>query len=98
MNADNIKRIFIFLANCQIGTHLLQKQKGQGKPRILFIKDHIPDDKEGEKYKMIIDFIKEFNIIPEEYGNCLESSSETSITTTSNNNSITINTTSTTDN
>ena len=98
MNVDNIKKIFIFLAKCQIGTHLLQKQK-HGKPRVLFTKDHIPADKESEKYKMMIDFLKDINITPEEYENCLlESPSETSIVTTSNISSTTGNATSATDN
>ncbi|CAF2950321.1 unnamed protein product [Rotaria sp. Silwood2] len=82
VNVENVKKIFIFLANCQIGSHLLEKQKKHGKPRILFTKDQIPDDKESEKYQMMIDFLKEFNITPEEYNNCLEIESETSSITT----------------
>ncbi|CAF1001672.1 unnamed protein product [Adineta ricciae] len=82
VNVENIKKVFIFLGGCQIGTHLLQKQKKHGKPRLSFTKDPIPKDKESEKYKMMANFLKEFNIALEDYHNCLESESETSITTT----------------
>ncbi|CAF1691094.1 unnamed protein product, partial [Adineta ricciae] len=82
VNVENIKKVFIFLGGCQIGTHLLQKQKKHGKPRLSFTKDPIPNDKESEKYKMMANFLKEFNIALEDYHNCLESESETSITTT----------------
>ena len=70
------------MGSCQIGSHLLQKQKKHGKPRLSFTKDPIPDDKGSEKYKMMVNFLKEFSISVEYYHNCLESESQTSIVTT----------------
>lgn len=84
MTAENVKKIFIFLANCQIGTYCIQRQSKHGKPRASFTKDHLPDDKQSEKYITIIDFLKEFDLTAEEYGKCLEGSSESSITSLNN--------------
>jgi hypothetical protein len=61
VNAENIKK-FTFLANCQMGTNSIQKQKKHGKPRVVFIKDSIPEDKESDKYLLMIDFLKQFDI------------------------------------
>jgi predicted transglutaminase-like protease len=73
------------LQNCQIGNHLIEKQKKSGKPRISFIKDNLPEDKESEKYKFMIDFLNEFNITPDVYENNLKSISLTSIVSTNDN-------------
>ncbi|CAF2594636.1 unnamed protein product [Rotaria sp. Silwood2] len=67
ISAENIKKIFAFMQNCQMGTNLIEKQKKYGKPRISFVKDNIPEDKDSDKYKFMIDFLNQFNITPEEY-------------------------------
>ncbi|CAF1413702.1 unnamed protein product [Adineta steineri] len=84
VNSENIKKIFTFMANCKMGTFSIKKQKKRGKPRVLFTKDDIPEDKESEKHKMMIDFINGFNITSEEYGKYMKSTSETSIVSTNN--------------
>jgi len=53
----------------------------RGKPRVLFTKDRLPEDKECEKYKAMVDFLKDMDITVEEYSKCLQSTSETSIAT-----------------
>ncbi|CAF4630988.1 unnamed protein product, partial [Rotaria sp. Silwood2] len=45
VNSQNVKKVFIFLSNCQMGTYKIEKQK-KGKPRSLFIKADLPEDKE----------------------------------------------------
>jgi len=72
------------MQNSQMGTHTTEKQKKGGRPRTIFIKDAIPTDKDSDKYKYMVDFLNEFNITPEEYGNYLETSSDISITSNSN--------------
>ncbi|CAF3170101.1 unnamed protein product [Rotaria sp. Silwood2] len=67
ISAENIKKIFAFMQNCQMGTNLIEKQKKYGKPRISFVKDNIPEDKDSDKYKFMVDFLNQFNITPEEY-------------------------------
>ncbi|CAF2980051.1 unnamed protein product [Rotaria sp. Silwood2] len=67
VKAENIKKIFAFMQNCQMGTNLIEKQKKYGKPRISFVKDNIPEDKDSDKYKFMVDFLNQFNITPEEY-------------------------------
>lgn len=67
-----------------MGKQIIQKQKKQGKPRILFTKHDIPEEKNSDKYQSMITFLNEFEISIDEYANYLESQSETSILSTTN--------------
>ncbi len=71
-----------------MGTQSIEKQKKHGKPRVLFIKDDIPQDKESMKYKFMIDFLNGFKITPEEYAKHLENTSESSIVSINTSSSI----------
>jgi len=73
------------MKNCEMGRHIIEKQKKNGKPRVLFVKDHIPEDKQSSKYKLMIDFLNEFNISLENYENNLRSPSITSINSSNSN-------------
>ncbi|CAF2047857.1 unnamed protein product [Rotaria magnacalcarata] len=84
VNSENIKKIFVFLTNCQMGTYTVEKQQKQGKPRILFTKDLIPLDRETEKYKFMLDFLNQFNLSSEEYSKNLTSNPNTSNESTNN--------------
>jgi len=72
------------MENSQMGKQIIQKQKKQGKPRILFTKHDIPEEKNSDKYQSMIKFLNEFEISIDEYANYLESQSETSILSTTN--------------
>ena len=79
------------MSNCQMGTYVIGRKTRNGLSKALFTKDSIPQDKGSKKYKLMIDFLNEFNITSEEYQKYLENSSETSnistnTTTSSSNN------------
>jgi hypothetical protein len=65
-----------------MGTLSIEKRKAHGRPRVSFIKDDIPEDKESTKYQFMIDFINGFKVTAEEYQNHLETDSEPSIVST----------------
>ena len=75
------------MVSCKMGSQLIEKQQKHGKPRLSFIKDDIPDDKESDKYHSMTDFLNRFDMTPEEYGRHLENTSESSIVLNTNTNS-----------
>ncbi|CAF2073335.1 unnamed protein product [Rotaria magnacalcarata] len=72
VNSDNVKKVFVLLSNCQMGTYKIEKQK-KGKPRSLFIKADLPEDKESFNYKAMAEFLNEFHLTPDQYMNTLQS-------------------------
>ena len=70
-----------------MGTQLIEKQRRSGRPRLSFIKDDVPNDKELEKYHSMIDFLNRFDMTSEQYGRYLETTSESSIVLSTNTNS-----------
>lgn len=67
------------MADNAMGIVSVEKQKKQGKPNVFFNKHHIPDDIESPKYKIMIDFLNNYNITIEQYIKQYENMSEISM-------------------
>ncbi|CAF1432682.1 unnamed protein product [Rotaria sordida] len=66
-----------------MGTYTIEKQK-KGKPRSLFTKDDLPEDKESFKCKSMVEFLSDFHLTSDEYMKRLQNISQTSIVSTNN--------------
>lgn len=67
------------MADHEMGVVQVMKQKKQGKPGVLFNRHELPEDKESSKYKMMVDFLNQFNVTTEQYDKQYQSMSETSM-------------------